>query len=64
MGSMAIVQSLIDSLSAETKAPHIVISVDMLDTSIDIPEVVNLVCCRKFSRLKRQVLLNNGAKSL
>src|ERR1019366_5953711 len=25
------------------KAPHIAISVDMLDTGIDIPEVVNLV---------------------
>ncbi len=37
------VQSLINSFSAETKAPHIAISVDMLDTGIDIPEVVNLV---------------------
>ena len=37
------VQSLIDSFSAETKAPHIAISVDMLDTGIDIPEIVNLV---------------------
>ena len=54
----------IDSLSAETKAPHIAISVDMLDTSIDIPEVVNLVCCRESSRLKRQVLLNNGDKAI
>ena len=25
------------------KAPHIAISVDMLDTGIDVPEVVNLV---------------------
>jgi len=37
------VQSLIDSFSAETKGPHIAISVDMLDTGIDIPEIVNLV---------------------
>jgi type I restriction enzyme R subunit len=36
-------QSLIDSFSAKEKAPHIAISVDMLDTGIDIPEVVNLV---------------------
>jgi len=36
-------QSLIDSFSAETKAPHIAISGDMLDTGIDIPEIVNLV---------------------
>ena len=36
-------QSLIDAFSAKDKAPHIAISVDMLDTGIDIPEVVNLV---------------------
>jgi type I restriction enzyme, R subunit len=36
-------QSLIDAFSAGDKAPHIAISVDMLDTGIDIPEVVNLV---------------------
>jgi type I restriction enzyme R subunit len=36
-------QSLIDSFSAKDKAPHIAISVDMLDTGIDVPEVVNLV---------------------
>ncbi len=37
------VQSLIDSFSVANKTPHIAISVDMLDTGIDIPEVVNLV---------------------
>ncbi len=36
-------QNLIDSFSAKDKAPHIAISVDMLDTGIDIPEIVNLV---------------------
>jgi type I restriction enzyme, R subunit len=36
-------QSLIDDFSISEKAPHIAISVDMLDTGIDIPEVVNLV---------------------
>lgn len=36
-------QSLIDNFSQPEKAPHIAISVDMLDTGIDIPEVVNLV---------------------
>jgi type I restriction enzyme R subunit len=36
-------QSLIDNLSLKDKMPHIAISVDMLDTGIDIPEVVNLV---------------------
>jgi type I restriction enzyme R subunit len=36
-------QSLIDSFSLLDKAPHLAISVDMLDTGIDVPEVVNLV---------------------
>ncbi|SCE88739.1 type I restriction enzyme, R subunit [Micromonospora viridifaciens] len=36
-------QHLIDSFSIKDKAPHIAISVDMLDTGIDVPEVVNLV---------------------
>ena len=36
-------QALIDDFSRADKAPHIAISVDMLDTGIDIPEVANLV---------------------
>jgi len=36
-------QSLIDSFSKPEAMPHIAISVDMLDTGIDVPEVVNLV---------------------
>ena len=36
-------QQLIDDFSTAEKAPHIAVSVDMLDTGIDIPEVVNLV---------------------
>ncbi|HQY76455.1 MAG TPA: DEAD/DEAH box helicase family protein, partial [Rhodoferax sp.] len=36
-------QSLIDDFSAKEKMPHIALSVDMLDTGIDVPEVVNLV---------------------
>lgn len=36
-------QSLIDDFSEKDKAPHIAISVDMLDTGIDVPEAVNLV---------------------
>lgn len=37
------VQSLIDDFSKPDSAPHIAISEDMLDTGVDIPEVVNLV---------------------
>jgi len=36
-------QSLIDDFSVPERAPHIAISVDMLDTGIDVPEAVNLV---------------------
>ncbi len=36
-------QSLIDDFSQADKGPHIAVSVDMLDTGIDVPEVVNLV---------------------
>ena len=36
-------QSLIDDFSKPNEAPHIAISVDMLDTGIDVPEVLNLV---------------------
>ncbi len=35
--------TLIECFSNKDKAPHIAISVDMLDTGIDVPEVVNLV---------------------
>jgi len=36
-------QTLIEAFSNKDKAPHLAISVDMLDTGIDVPEVVNLV---------------------
>jgi len=36
-------QTLIDNFSSKDKEPHIAISVDMLDTGIDVPEIVNLV---------------------
>ncbi|MFK4851202.1 DEAD/DEAH box helicase family protein [Microbacterium sp. ZW T6_19] len=41
--SVPYAQQLIDDFSNAEKAPHIAISVDMLDTGIDVPEVVNLV---------------------
>ena len=36
-------QSLIDAFAVKSNPPHIAISVDMLDTGFDVPEVVNLV---------------------
>lgn len=39
--------SLIDDFSAKEKMPQIAVSVDMLDTGIDIPEILNLVFFKK-----------------
>ena len=36
-------QSLLDDFYQADKAPHIAVSIDMLDTGIDVPEIVNLV---------------------
>jgi type I restriction enzyme R subunit len=41
--SVPYAQTLIDDFSEAEKPPHIAVSVDMLDTGIDVPEVVNLV---------------------
>lgn len=41
--SVKYVQSLIDDFSIKDKDPQIAVSVDMLDTGIDVPEVVNLI---------------------
>ncbi len=35
-------QSLIDGLAERDKMPQIAVSVDMLDTGIDVPDAVNL----------------------
>ena len=56
-------QSLIDSFSIKDKAPHIAISVDMLDTGIDIPEVVNLVFFKPVrSKTKFWQMLGRGTR--
>lgn len=39
--------SLIDEFSTKDKMPQIAVSVDMLDTGIDIPEILNLVFFKK-----------------
>lgn len=56
-------QSLIDDFSIKEKAPHIAISVDMLDTGIDIPEVVNLVFFKRVrSKTKFWQMLGRGTR--
>ena len=39
--------SLIDDFSTKNKMPQIAVSIDMLDTGIDIPEILNLVFFKK-----------------
>ena len=56
-------QSLIDDFSQMDKAPHIAISVDMLDTGIDVPEVVNLVFFKIVrSRTKFWQMIGRGTR--
>jgi type I restriction enzyme R subunit len=56
-------QSLIDDFSIKEKAPHIAISVDMLDTGIDVPEVVNLVFFKVVrSKTKFWQMLGRGTR--
>ncbi|MDP3925704.1 MAG: DEAD/DEAH box helicase family protein, partial [Hydrogenophaga sp.] len=56
-------QSLIDDFSVKDKAPHIAISVDMLDTGIDVPEVVNLVLFKIVrSKAKFWQMLGRGTR--
>jgi type I restriction enzyme R subunit len=56
-------QSLIDNFSAKDKAPHLALSVDMLDTGIDVPEVVNLVFFKVVrSKTKFWQMLGRGTR--
>jgi type I restriction enzyme R subunit len=56
-------QSLIDDFSIKEKAPHIAISVDMLDTGIDVPEVINLVFFKRVrSKTKFWQMIGRGTR--
>jgi len=56
-------QNLIDAFSTKDKAPHIAISVDMLDTGIDVPEVANLVFFKLVrSKTKFWQMLGRGTR--
>ena len=56
-------QTLIESFSQADKPPHIAISVDMLDTGIDVPEVVNLVLFKLVrSKTKFWQMLGRGTR--
>ena len=57
------VQSLIDQFSDPKKMPQIAISVDMLDTGIDVPECLNLVFFKKvMSKAKFWQMIGRGTR--
>ena len=56
-------QSLLDDFSQKDKVPHIAISVDMLDTGIDVPEVANLVFFKPvYSKIKFWQMIGRGTR--
>lgn len=60
---MTYAQSAIDEFSEPHKMPQIAISVDMLDTGIDVPEVVNLVFFKKvMSKAKFWQMIGRGTR--
>ncbi len=60
---MTYAQSAIDDFSDPRKLPQIAISVDMLDTGIDVPEVLNLVFFKKvMSKAKFWQMIGRGTR--
>ena len=56
-------QSILDDFSQKDKAPHLAISVDMLDTGIDVPEVANLVFFKPvYSKIKFWQMIGRGTR--
>ncbi len=56
-------QSLIDEFSTPSKMPQIAVSVDMLDTGIDVPELLNLVFFKKvMSKAKFWQMMGRGTR--
>jgi type I restriction enzyme R subunit len=61
--SVTYAQSLIDDFSSPTEFPQIAISVDMLDTGIDVPDIVNLVFLKPvFSKSKFWQMVGRGTR--
>jgi type I restriction enzyme R subunit len=57
-------QDLLDDFSIKEKYPQIAVSVDMLDTGIDVPEIVNLVIFKPvFSRAKFWQMIGRGTRT-
>lgn len=58
------VGSIIDDFKDKEKEPVIAVSVDMLDTGIDVPEIVNLVFFKRvFSSIKFWQMIGRGTRT-
>lgn len=56
-------QDLIDRFSLRDKLPQIAVSVDMLDTGIDVPDALNLVFFKRVrSRIKFMQMIGRGTR--
>ena len=56
-------QTIIDDFKIAEKEPHIAVSVDMMDTGIDVPECVNLVFFKKVrSKTKFWQMIGRGTR--
>ena len=56
-------QTIIDDFKQPEKEPHIAVSVDMMDTGIDVPECVNLVFFKKVrSKAKFWQMIGRGTR--
>lgn len=61
--SIQYAESLIDDFGTKEKMPQIAVSVDMLDTGVDIPEVLNLVLFKKVrSKSKFWQMIGRGTR--
>ena len=59
----AYAQTIIDDFKQPEKEPHIAVSVDMMDTGIDVPECVNLVFFKKVrSKAKFWQMIGRGTR--
>lgn len=61
--SIKYAQSLIDNFEQRDSMPQIAVSVDMLDTGIDVPDVLNLVFFKRVrSRIKFMQMIGRGTR--
>lgn len=56
-------QNIIDTFSVRDKLPQIAVSVDMLDTGIDVPDILNLIFFKRiYSKIKFVQMIGRGTR--